>query len=366
MKRIHIFLIFCVTLAALLVGCGGNSARDLALVTGMSESQIKQLYEQGKAYSNLGDYASAYGNFSMVSGYRDAERLAQQALADYTEEIRSAIEQNINNGKYETALSLIESAGWELGDNSQFSDLAQQARNALKNEYLTQASDALAASDYMAALDYLQEARYVSDTLDAQATILEQEILTTGVQNALDKAEAIFDSDHNYDAAISIIYAAMDIFGETAELINALEEYESYIPIYLNDLEYFELDASRLYLDDHTEDNLGNQYSHSLYLTSGQADPASTSITFYLNGNYTSFSGICALPMESRSTNGTEYFEVYGDSTLLYTSPTMTGSSLPQNFEIDISNYTYLKIVYPRSQWFVREIAVICDPILRK
>ena len=118
------------------------------------------------------------------------------------------------------------------------------------------------------------------------------------------------------------------------------------------------------------KDNRGNQYDFGIHIDGHES--AEYYFEIHLNGNYTTFSGVCACPEKSSaissyvyntSTKYTKYFEVYGDGKLLYTSPTMRYDYAAQSFTIDVTNVQVLRILYPATKG-PNEIATLYDGIL--
>lgn len=114
-------------------------------------------------------------------------------------------------------------------------------------------------------------------------------------------------------------------------------------------------------------DNQGNVYKYGLHIDGPRSEEYSYG--FYLNGEYTTFSGVVGCPEESkvityhaydRTAKYTKYFEVYGDGKLLYRSPDMRYDYAPQTFTVDVTGVNVLTIVYPATKG-PNEIATIFD-----
>jgi len=105
-------------------------------------------------------------------------------------------------------------------------------------------------------------------------------------------------------------------------------------------------------------DNLGNSYVHGGIISGGQvwgnwsssnarntrATGNEHSITYLLNGNYNRFTGVIALSFASRDSQLTYQIRLWGDGTLLYTSPEISGGTLPIPFEVNVTGVTQLRI----------------------
>lgn len=69
------------------------------------------------------------------------------------------------------------------------------------------------------------------------------------------------------------------------------------------------------------------------------------SVTYRLRGNYARFTGTVALYFGHRATSAQSRIRVYGDDVLLYTSPVITGGTLPVSFDINVSGVDELRIL---------------------
>ncbi|MDE6780842.1 MAG: NPCBM/NEW2 domain-containing protein, partial [Ruminococcus sp.] len=84
---------------------------------------------------------------------------------------------------------------------------------------------------------------------------------------------------------------------------------------------------------------------------------------YYIQGKYTTFSGIVAVPNGNENDDRSAFFDIYGDGNLLYTSSIMTNTSFPESFSIDITDVQLLTISYPDSNT-KSEMATIYDGVL--
>ena len=98
-------------------------------------------------------------------------------------------------------------------------------------------------------------------------------------------------------------------------------------------------------------DHLGKAYIYGLSVDG--VNYKTYDVTYYLGGEYDTFSGYISMTPDvqyDEATKTGKYFEVYGDGSLLYVSPTMTmycRSAL--TFSVDVSGVTLLTIRYPKT-----------------
>lgn len=85
----------------------------------------------------------------------------------------------------------------------------------------------------------------------------------------------------------------------------------------------------------------GEEYSH--YLCSNLEG---SSVTWNLNGKFSTLTGLWTICYANRNTTTQEAFEIYADDVLTYTSPVLTGGRDAVDVNISINNCQQLKIVF--------------------
>ena len=249
---------------------------------------------------------------------------------------------------------------------------AEEAKGYLLDSMSVELDGYLAENDYDSALTLIQKTRPLlpnEPTLDAKETEVEAKYLNW----ALAQAEDAF-ANEGYEQAIRVITNAQNNLGDNERLTAALEEYQSYIPVWLNDLEYFDTDSDwgnqQLHNYSDETDNFGNTYKHALNIYSELTALRAgdwTSVRYYLGGAYSTFSGTCITPYDDRDNDVSGYLEIYGDDVLLYKSPTMVSDSTPEPFSVDISGVTFLRIVFwPPVTYANGSTPTLCDGLLQK
>ena len=88
-------------------------------------------------------------------------------------------------------------------------------------------------------------------------------------------------------------------------------------------------------------DKYGNEYESSFSVDHG-------AILIPLNKKWKQFTGTVAFPgeVEYNSSKNCAIVAIYADDNLIFTSPEMNVESLPVDFDLDVSTYTRLKIVW--------------------
>lgn len=238
---------------------------------------------------------------------------------------------------------------------------AAEAKGCYLDELEEELTGCLGDDDYDAALALIQRGRMMlpnETTLDAKET----EIRAKYLNYVLEQAEDVFAAE-GYESAIRVITSAQNKLGDNERLAAALEEYQSYIPVWLNELEYFDRSGPVNLFED-VSDNYNNTYKRG-FTVSQYGSSATVDARYYINGKYSTFSGICITRSEDRDESPNGYFEVFGDDVLLYTSPTMVSDSYPEDFSIDVSGVSFLKLVFHYYLWNPNT-PMICDAVLQK
>ena len=117
--------------------------------------------------------------------------------------------------------------------------------------------------------------------------------------------------------------------------------------VWLTDLEYFDKDNLTYRKDYDAVNNVGDYMRHCLRAgTMGYGGKGRGWIEYYLNGNYSTLSGMLAVTQDWRDTDYLGYVVIYVDDNAIYESPTITSGDFPVEFEVDISGCQILKIYH--------------------
>ena len=314
-------------------------------------------YDLGiESYDN-GEYANAVTYLGYVIEadelhYSDAQDKLTAASAKLEEEqkaqelqLESDIHSLVNQGRFDEVKNAINSFQLECSDT----DLVQKLLDVVENDVSSAMEDKVSA--YFEELDYASAYSYVqglANTFDFESVSSKYTSLSDEfAEYALTAAEKDAASN-NYEGASSIIEMAIQEVGDDNTSLNeAYNEYRKHLPIYLADMDYMSCEGS-VSVDSNLIDNTNVTYRHSLWID-GWGQKAYWA-EYFTNGNYSRFTGVCGCSYDNRSSSESKYFEVYGDGKLLYTSPTMTSSAIPVNFDIDISGVRVVRIWYPATE----------------
>lgn len=149
------------------------------------------------------------------------------------------------------------------------------------NDYISAGQVEEVISSYQCLTSDSPEASYTHVSAELFAKISETE--ANYLQDIIDRADAAFQSN-GYEAALKVIYEGQQVLDSDPTLFDLADEYKSYIPVYLNDLEpsksgyyvaegsYYSVKAGDIKTDPSCEldklgdvtDTKGNSYARAL------------------------------------------------------------------------------------------------------
>lgn len=236
--------------------------------THLTEGQIEEAYEEGKAQLQDGNYEEAMDELQKVQGYKDADGLYERAKSEYSQQIYEEVDALKSQEKYEEALNLLEGvvAYYEgdteyetrrteiseayvqyffalaeekiaageyaeaiqildrgqrrFGDSEEFSAKMAEAYNSYRASFISQAEEKQAAGDYDGAIQILKIAEGVFED-DTEIETLMQKIQKEQVLKELET----YDQNTDYSGAIAYLNTAFKGMDEDVELTSKLNEY---------------------------------------------------------------------------------------------------------------------------------------------
>lgn len=105
----------------------------------------------------------------------------------------------------------------------------------------------------------------------------------------------------------------------------------------LTDLTPLTNDGVDIYPDE-VIDNVGDEHYHRIFGVSG------SEIKYYLRGDYKTLSGVWYVCYRDRETSVSSSCKIYADGDLVYTSPSIKGGDVPEEFSINIDYCEYLEV----------------------
>lgn len=250
-------------------------------------------------------------------------------------------------------------------DTENYSD-AQALIKEAKEKLLAQASKIM--QDYSENGNYIDAKNYMDslnwDYFDSEEKDLKDLLEKSKekyISNTLASAEELFNNKDCY-GAIETLRVASGKSG-LSDFDEKMEEYKTYLPISLSELEYTQLGKYLLVGGDNTPSDICldvNETSYQgqmiIYPTGGSLSTEVAQsedeayVTYYVNQKYSTLTGTIYRPYGSlkspKEWNRPTVCKIYGDDVLLYEGPNITkGTYDPIDFSVDITGVRELKIV---------------------
>lgn len=346
-KTILGIIVAIVVVVVAVVGIVSYNANK-PLSNGMSKDEGDQVLESGISFYETGNYEEALRCFNQLpldsKQYEEAQSLLQKSSDAYCEEIAEKAEKYVQNGEYEIALELLDNAQALLPNATELQELHNTTYAAYKTfismTAIESAEEYIANDDYESAINVLRDAISKNEE-DVELAALLSRYEEKYCDHIIQQADAALELE-GYKSAIDIIKQAQDILPNNDSLKSAIVLYESYAPVYIANLEYFDQEYDWYKVLESDMDNLGNEYHNSIacrYLDN----------TYILNGDYSRLCGTLYQRYEYREKDHNGHMEVYADGVLIF-SEKMSAGIYPINFELDVVNVNELRIIVAHSQ----------------
>lgn len=277
-----------------------DSNFESKLKTVDSIKELKTLYEKGVAYLNQQNYTDAIDTF--------------EELLDKSKNYPNAL------------------------------DKLNQAKDAYKQQLMTQADEKIKSNDYSGALEILEKGEEYFDN-DTTFTSKIAEVKNNVKNTALSEAENAFSTD-GYQKAITIIETAISIVGENDDLTNALNKYNAYVPVNVADIEPSETSKNNKVEKGETgTDNTNQTHKKNLYAFHRLYSQDDAYAVYPLMGKYDTLTFEAYRNNYNTSTDESITIRIFGDNTELQ-SIVIDKAFVPNQYHIDISGIQKLKIVF--------------------
>ena len=324
------------------------------------EKPTDEIYELGLFYYEREEYEKAIQTLDKVKEtsdyYVDAVKLRAEAANAYRSSLTDTAKPYVDKGNYKLAIDILNAGLLVIPKDAELLQTIEtyslEYANLVRTAAITEAETFAAAQDYANALVTIQGAIDEVGS-DVELKALCDKYAAEYRNNILTQSAALLYSE-GYESAIQLIQSAMSVLPDDREISDTIAEYEEYAPIYLiEDIDYLRKDdrdfGGKLEIgNDALTDNDGNtiigHYHFHNTMTRNWATSDHAFITFDLSSQFKSFSGTLVLPEEHKHTGYSAFVYVYGDDKLLYTSPPITAGFHTENFIVEISGVSTLKI----------------------
>ena len=172
------------------------------------------------------------------------------------------------------------------------------------------------------------------------------------VEQSIREARALYESTKDHAQAAAVLKKCLGAVGSNEKLESEIAWYEGREPVSLLDIPNFisvNQGLKKVTASHDIEDNFG--IVHDEYPVFKAADfpyayqgtvPCST--TYYLDGEYSIFSGTIFLSHYYKDSEGTGFVHVYGDGKLLFAEDKVTKGYRVKDFTVDVTGVQELKV----------------------
>lgn len=338
-------------------GAPVNSGKNTGQVNTPSPVAVDETYELGLFYFERGNYEEAIQTLKEVAdgsgSYVEAQKLLAEATDCYRDGLMDTANTYVEKDDYKLAIDILNAGLLVIPDDAKLlqtiDDYSSAHMNAVRIAAIVDAEACAVERDYANALKTIQEAIDEVGS-DAELTSLYNNYIAVFRKDALSQATLALQNA-SYDDAMQIIQSALEILPSDTELTSFAIECKTYAPVYLvEDIDYLTRTTSsfttELVIENTTLiDCDGNSFGgHYNFHNNSTASWHPANITFDLTKEFKSFCGTIVLPEDYKHTSFSAFVYVYGDDRLIYQSPSITSGFHTENFVVDVSDVSTLKI----------------------
>lgn len=358
-----------VVAAIIVIVVGASYVHNHRAVNGdLSRADMAKAYEQGTAFYNSGDYASAIIELGKVSAeskcYVEASAMLQETVTIYCDDALSKASAYANVGDYKMTCSILENALQVVPANStltaELTSYQETFRNQLRNSALESVNTYVAENDYPSAIQVLRSTLEELDgdiELDALLKRFEEEYSLS----ILEKSDEALRVD-GYSAAVEILINAMGIMTDDTVLNDAILMLDVYKPVSTSEVCTGWLTQAEQ--TSPTTDIWGNEYTGVNYrLNAAGILFGGSSLEIALNKEYDIFEATLA-PGTCYRFESNMQITVYLDDVVFETYD-FDYKTYPVDIKIDVSNVDYIKIYKSASasnELIIHDPRVYCVP----
>lgn len=309
-------------------------------------------YQKGIELFNKNDFSGAANSFSKVSEedtwYDDAQNKLSESQEKLLEEKIKEIEQYLADGDYDSAQSAInELRNEELAD--EINKKLDEYETKIYESKLAKIDEYVNSGDMDTAKAYIES---LGDGLSNEAQARLNQAIRNKANDYIAKADEALKGGER-QGAYDMALMAQNLCPDDNEINKKVEYFKEYLPFELY------LEKNTLQVADYVRNGMGGlELKGKSYIANDSSEQKNClNIVSYfeqkmaycqynLNCEYNNISGKAFIPKEAKNYNQKGYFIIYGDGKKLYTSKNIMASTLPFDFNINVSNINILKIEF--------------------
>lgn len=326
---------------------GGGENAGLADVP--TPAVADKTYELGLFYFERGDYEEAIQTLKEVTNSSGAYVEAQKLLAEATDQYRAGLMNTANTymekDDYKLAIDILNAGLLVIPEDTELlqtiEDYSSEYTNTVRTTAIADAETYAAEQDYESAIKSIWAARDKVGT-NVELDALQEKYLEEYKNFAIVRAEELFNNE-GYEAAIQFLRKVQSLPLLDSELSAAVENYQSYQPISVAELEIWREDPLSGKCGPNNNsivDNYGNSYSPYF-------DYDGSNI-YKIDKKYSALTGVFCVKKEENSSFWITYLYIWkitnGERDSLLYSSQLTGGNEPVEFTINVSDVDFIEI----------------------
>lgn len=315
--------------------------------------ESKNAYMLAEKQFMAGEYLDSIEQYELVEkddiNYDASQEKIEESLSLYKVGALDMVEEAIDNEHFDTAFALLNVAGNVLYADSDIQAAYQNCLTAYETctvaEAIDEANSLIELGNYAKAYSNLL-AQTSAFANNLQLTAAFADCKTAYIDNTLEQAEEIFNDEWNYEDAITLIQLALLDIPEDEQLAAAVEAYSTYRPMWVGDLVAFQENGNfSSFSDREIIDNLGETYTNYFYGKPSSWTSSGWGTNAYkLDGAYDTISGRIIIDFDDRNISTIGGYIFTADGVELLNTGTLTGSTEPIDFTLDLTGVSELKI----------------------
>lgn len=337
-------------------------------------NKAQTAFSAAENYYKQENYSGAIQQYQQITedmpNYKDAQTKLEECKQKYKADVMSKTASLSTLEEYKRGISILQIAANTFPEDQEIRQRKSEIESAylvqLKQDTMEQVNAAIDVGDYSKALNLLKnvDAKLASDAdissmYDSTVTAYETDVINRAVS---------LSSEGKYGDALQLIKQASAQLPNSSKLTTVYQNINDERPVKLNELKISESNEAFVHITEQviTEDTLGNIYNPGNLFAIDDRYAHGGYAKYYLGGAYQKLSFLLAVSDENPDDKDWAALTVYGnEDQILYTSNSLTRTSVPRQVEIDVSGYDWLYFrADSDSYWAVT--LLIADPVLYK
>lgn len=347
-KTNRIILGLCIVVLVVIAFVIGNRIKASVEHKKALESQMTANYEQGLAYIENGNYASAIKKLRNIDEsyelYSEVSSLLLEVEGTYKNTILNEVDLLLEQENFDEAYSKMEVLKDLFSDDA---NILVKSQNIHKQAILKNVDELMGEEKYEEIISLIDS----SDTElkdDSEVRLKYDEAKMAYINIIKEHAEEEYNS-RGISEAISVIDDGLSVLPENVELLNLIEEYNEKIPVDLFAMAPFvgEVEGN-LYSAEGEADNMGNMdYTYHVIIPDYADD-----ITWIINKEYVKLEFRVGLNQKDSDTSHYGWIALYDGNRKIMQTENITAGVRPQSYTVDVTGVDELRVEFGGSTYY--------------